>query len=98
MVCRRSRTMSSHSSHSKNPPRIATDDWDPLIPKGWVIDPVCRMIVDPTRTRHKAEHEGVTYSFCGPECREKFAAEPARFVAAKAEALAPKPAPSGTIY
>jgi Cu+-exporting ATPase len=56
------------------------------------------MIVDPTRTRHKAEHEGVTYSFCGPECREKFAAEPARFVAAKAEALAPKPAPSGTIY
>jgi Cu+-exporting ATPase len=63
-----------------------------------VIDPVCRMIVDPTRTRHKAEHAGATYFFCGPECREKFEAEPVRFVAPKAEASPQKPASAGTIY
>jgi cation transport ATPase/YHS domain-containing protein len=90
--------MSSDKSHSNSRPRETTDDWDPLIPKGWVIDPVCRMIVDPARTRHRAEHEGATYFFCGPECREKFVADPARFLAPKAEAPSPKAAPSGTIY
>jgi Cu+-exporting ATPase len=74
------------------------DDLDPLIPKGWVIDPVCRMIVDPARTRHRAEHEGATYFFCGPECREKFVADPVRFLTPKAEAPPPKAAPSGAIY
>jgi Cu+-exporting ATPase len=56
------------------------------------------MIVDPTRTRHKAEHAGATYFFCGSSCREKFEVEPARFVAADAEAPPQKPGPSGTIY
>ena len=46
----------------------------------------------------RAEHEGATYFFCGPECREKFVADPARFLAPKAEAPPPKTAPSGTIY
>jgi Cu+-exporting ATPase len=56
------------------------------------------MIVDPTRTRHKAELAGTTYFFCGSSCREKFEAEPARFIAASADAPPLKPASSGTIY
>ena len=57
------------------------------------------MIVDPARTRHRAEHEGATYFFCGPECREKFVADPARFSLPLPEGEAPpKAAPSGTIY
>jgi P-type Cu+ transporter len=56
-----------------------------------VKDPVCGMTVDPASAKHKSDHGGQTYHFCGPKCREKFAAEPSRYIAAK-------PAPAGTIY
>ena len=61
------------------------------------------MSVDPATAKHKAEHAGATFSFCSARCREKFVAEPARYVAAAAEMPAkheaqPKPAPSGAIY
>ncbi len=46
-----------------------------------VKDPVCRMTVDPATARHKAEHAGATYYFCSAGCREKFFAEPERFLA-----------------
>ena len=42
-----------------------------------VHDPVCGMTVDPAKARHRAEHAGHSYFFCGAKCREKFAAEPA---------------------
>ncbi len=45
-------------------------------------DPVCGMTVDPRSAKHRAEHEGETYLFCGAGCLEKFKAEPARYVAA----------------
>ncbi len=76
-------------------------------------DPVCGMSVDPAAARHKAEHDGVTFFFCSGRCREKFVAEPARFMAAPAHApaglthdhahharatLPAKPAPPGAIY
>jgi len=44
-------------------------------------DPVCGMTVDPTATRHVAEHEGRRSFFCSAGCRERFLAEPARFAA-----------------
>ncbi len=62
-----------------------------------VIDPVCGMQVDPARSAHHAEHEGVTHHFCSARCKERFVADPARY-------LAEKPvdddvqAPAGTIY
>ena len=61
------------------------------------------MSVDPATAKHKAEHAGATFSFCSARCREKFVAEPARYVAAAAEMPAkheaqPTPAPSGAIY
>ena len=43
------------------------------------------MSVDPATAKHKAEHAGATFSFCSARCREKFVAEPARYVAAAAE-------------
>ncbi len=52
-----------------------------------VKDPVCGMTVDPSTSKHRAEHRGTTYHFCCGGCRTKFEADPARY-------LAPKPAPS----
>ena len=56
------------------------------------------MSVDPATAKHKAEHGGATYHFCSAGCRDKFVAEPARFLAASAGTPPPKPAPSGAIY
>ncbi len=60
------------------------------------IDPVCGMTVDPTTAKHRAEHDGKTYYFCCARCRERFAADPARFLGAKR--ATPEDAPPGTIY
>jgi Cu+-exporting ATPase len=48
-----------------------------------VIDPVCGMTVDPATARHRAEHAGREYFFCGPRCRERFVEEPERFLGGK---------------
>ena len=52
-----------------------------------VKDPVCGMNVDPANAKHSTVHEGETYYFCAGRCREKFEADPARY-------LAPAPAPA----
>jgi Cu+-exporting ATPase len=47
-----------------------------------VKDAVCGMDVVPGEAAGgSAEHAGTTYWFCGPRCREKFIAEPRRYVA-----------------
>jgi Cu+-exporting ATPase len=61
-------------------------------------DPVCGMSVDPATARHKAEHAGATYYFCSGGCREKFVAEPARYLEPSTEAPPQKSALSGTVY
>ncbi|HLY45952.1 MAG TPA: heavy metal translocating P-type ATPase [Stellaceae bacterium] len=43
-------------------------------------DPVCGMSVDPADARYQTEYAGTTYFFCAARCRERFAAEPERFV------------------
>ena len=45
-------------------------------------DPVCGMSVDPAKPAGSHLHEGKTYYFCSPRCAERFAKEPARFLAA----------------
>ncbi len=47
-----------------------------------VTDPVCGMTVDPATSRHRHEHDGSTFHFCSAGCREKFAADPDRYLAA----------------
>ena len=51
-----------------------------------VHDPVCGMIVDPATTAHHADVGGGQYHFCSARCREKFVADPDRY-------LSPAPAP-----
>jgi Cu+-exporting ATPase len=61
-------------------------------------DPVCGMSIDPASVKHKAEHAGATYYFCSGGCRDKFAAEPARYLTKRTEVPPQKSAPSGTVY
>lgn len=89
--------MNRHShphSHTRSPPT-------PPLPPGegaHPVDPVCGMSVDPTAPKGGSfEHDGHTYSFCNPKCRERFRADPARFLA-PAEEQEPKPAAPGTMY
>jgi Cu+-exporting ATPase len=55
------------------------------------------MSVDPSTAKHRHVHDGQTYFFCAARCREKFIADPVKYL----EPAASKPeaeAPPGTIY
>ncbi|HTP52214.1 MAG TPA: XdhC family protein [Anaeromyxobacteraceae bacterium] len=45
------------------------------------IDPVCGMTVPVAGARHRAEHLGRSYFFCRAGCRERFLADPERYLA-----------------
>jgi Cu+-exporting ATPase len=55
------------------------------------------MSVDPASERHSAEFAGETYYFCCAGCRDKFLADPRRYVGETPAEAAPS-APVGTIY
>jgi Cu+-exporting ATPase len=64
-----------------------------------VKDPVCGMSVDPQKTQHRTRFNGQDYFFCNPRCREKFIADPAKYLAPEtADAPSPAPVPPGTIW
>jgi Cu+-exporting ATPase len=54
------------------------------------------MTVDPASTKHRVEHGGAVYHFCGASCAVKFAADPAKYL--KPSEAVPPGAPKGTIY
>jgi Cu+-exporting ATPase len=59
------------------------------------IDPVCGMSVDPQTAKHRFAYKGQDYFFCSGRCRERFAAEPDKFLQPKR----PEPAaPAGSVY
>lgn len=58
-------------------------------------DPVCGMQTDPEHPAFTGEHEGRHYHFCSADCRERFVADPARYLD---EPPAPAPASAGTMY
>jgi Cu+-exporting ATPase len=60
-----------------------------------VKDPVCGMTVDPHTAKHRHTHRGHTYYFCNPKCREKFIADPEKYLAGE---TAKEDMPEGTIY
>jgi Cu+-exporting ATPase len=70
--------LSSAEAHHDDAPLVA----------GSERDPVCGMTVDAASAKHRAEHAGHAYYFCSSRCREKFEAEPARYL----ERVAPEPA------
>ena len=59
------------------------------------IDPVCGMKVDPATARHRLAYQGRDYFFCGGRCRERFEADPEKYL--KPRETEP-PAPAGAIY
>jgi xanthine dehydrogenase accessory factor len=48
------------------------------------IDPVCGMTVAADESGRPYEHDGVTYYFCCPGCRNAFQADPAQFLTQEA--------------
>lgn len=57
-------------------------------------DPVCGMTVDPHTAKYRAEYAGRTYYFCRAGCKEKFEADPERYLSPREQ----EPVPEGTIY
>lgn len=57
-------------------------------------DPVCGMQVDPHTAKHRAQHHGHTFYFCSAKCREKFIADPEKYLSSQ-DAV---PVPSGAEY
>ena len=61
-----------------------------------VNDLVCGMQVDPETSKHRHEHDGVTYHFCSAGCRTKFAADPQAYLTPKV--ARPEPAKPGVVH
>ena len=62
-------------------------------------DPVCGMKVDPQEPRGGSfEHRGIRYGFCNPKCRERFAADPEKYLdpAYKPGGMGPAPVTLGS--
>ena len=54
-------------------------------------DPVCGMKVDPKTARGGSHgHQGRTYWFCNPRCRDRFAADPGHWLKAGPSLAAPR--------
>jgi Cu+-exporting ATPase len=54
------------------------------------------MSVDPTHARGGSHvHDGQTYYFCNPKCRQKFAADPAQYLSPRSAVPSP---PDGAVY
>ncbi len=64
-------------------PRVAGPD-EAAIQGGYamatVVDPVCNMQIESGEAEGRAEFEGVVYYFCSADCRDKFMANPQRYV------------------
>ena len=80
--------MSAHAPHHHH-------DHEGVGPSG-AKDPVCGMTVEPHTARHRHTHQGHPYYFCSARCREKFIADPARYLEPDTKPAAP--VPSGAIY
>jgi xanthine dehydrogenase accessory factor len=52
------------------------------------IDPVCHMTVTIATARHVGSWDGRTWYFCNPRCKDKFLADPARFLDAQSTGAA----------
>ncbi len=61
----------------------------------FAIDPVCGMKVNPATAKHRFSYNGEEYLFCSGRCRERFEAEPEKYL--KPREPEP-PMPAGTIY
>jgi P-type Cu+ transporter len=63
-----------------------------------VTDPVCGMTVDPATSRFHHIHQGRTVYFCSAGCRNKFAADPAKYPEEQAAVPTPPMSSEGAVY
>jgi Cu+-exporting ATPase len=68
--------MHDHRHHGSHDPVAAPP------PAATAIDPVCGMTVDLSKGKPTCDYRGTTYHFCSAGCREKFAADPERYLKA----------------
>jgi P-type Cu+ transporter len=73
---------------------MSSANWKSALAK----DPVCGMTVDPATAKHKAEHGGKVFFFCCAGCRDKFIADPTRFLMAPTQTTPPATATSAAMY
>jgi P-type Cu+ transporter len=84
--------MNTEHQHHDEGHRLSRDGRAGAGPATLTKDPVCGMDVFPGEAAGgSAEHRGHTYWFCSPGCREKFVAEPERYVE-PAPSIGPRPA------
>ena len=43
-------------------------------------DPICGMMVDPTKAKHKSEHQGLVFYFCCAGCKDAFDQRPEKYI------------------
>jgi Cu+-exporting ATPase len=55
------------------------------------------MTVNPLTSKHRFDYQGETFHFCSAQCRERFAAEPPKYLGGAEPAPTPE-APPGTIW
>jgi adenylate cyclase len=63
----------------RQPVELYALDLDPHIPQSLVVDPVCRMALDPDQAYSRISLGGHAFSFCSPECAEAFSADPEQY-------------------
>lgn len=45
-----------------------------------IVDPVCRMKIDPAKGKLVCIYEGKSYSFCSESCQKAFEADPRKYL------------------
>jgi Cu+-exporting ATPase len=86
--------MSTGHDHSGHDHHHGHDAAAPNNASKIATDPVCGMTVDPHTTPHRHTHQGHPYYFCSGGCRAKFAADPEKYLGARA----PAPVIEGATY
>ena len=77
----------SHNHHSRTGHHHGHNHSDG--DKHLVLDPVCGMKIDPAKKNINHVHEGTTYHFCNPKCKEKFIADPKKYLIKKEVQVTP---------
>ena len=44
------------------------------------IDPVCKMKLEPDQAAYDSEYDGTLYYFCSANCKQKFDADPTKYI------------------
>src|SRR5947209_5971603 len=93
----------SHDHPTGPPARRPTPELFPLLTPSQppAVDPVCHMSVDPATAAASHTYQGHTYYFCSPSCRQKFQADPQRYLSGTAPTPMEEPAtpaPAGVEY